>query len=117
MLNKTFLKKIKDTLIKEKKLLFNKNYSISDIDMDGDETDEIQGTMLVELNSQIQCRDAQKLHQIDDALNRIQNKTYGMCEDCEESIPEKRLLFNPYLLTCVSCAELREIQNKQRKRL
>src|ERR1700690_113882 len=120
MLSKTFLKKMKETLLIQKKEMVVKSTLDKDIDMvdtHGDETDKIQGNLLIELQNQLIIRNAEKLYKIDSALDKIDLKTYGLCEDCGESISEKRLLFNPHFLTCVSCAEERETEEKQRKRL
>ena len=117
MLTKTFLKKTKERLLKEKGELLEKSSRRHDIDTDGDETDEVQGNLLIELENQLSSRNNQKLLQINDALKRIEEKTYGACQDCEEDIPEKRLSLNPYFLTCVACAEERENEFKQRKRI
>ena len=116
MLSKTFLKQIKELLLLEREQLTEMSSRKVDIDIDGDETDEVQGNMLIELENQLSSRNNLKLHQINDALKKIEDKTYGQCQDCEEDIPEKRLLHNPYFVTCVSCAEEREKETKQRKR-
>lgn len=116
-MNKTFLKKMKDLLLEQKnELLQQAAGRIIDVDTEGDETDEIQGNMLIELTNQLNSRSSAKLQQIDAALKRIEDKTYGLCQDCEEPILEKRLLSNPYFQTCVSCAEEREAEEKQKKR-
>lgn len=116
MLNKSFLKKMKDNLLYQKQDLLAKAKQKVDIDVDGDETDEIQGKMLIELNAHLSIRDGTKILQINDALNKIENSTYGLCQDCGENIPEKRLMINPHFLTCITCAEEREHEAKQRKR-
>lgn len=119
MANKTFLKKMKEKLISERKALLEKSTISQDIDLvdvDGDEVDEIQGKMLIELQKKLTQRKSNKLSQIDIALDKIDLKTYGLCEDCGEAIPEKRLLINPHFLICIGCAEDREIEEKQRKR-
>lgn len=116
-MNKNFLKKMKETLLTQKKELVNKSGQTIDIDTDGDEIDEIQGNLLLELHNQLNTRDITKVKSIDSALSRIENGTYGTCQDCEEDIPEKRLSSNPYFLTCVGCAEDREIEEKQRKKV
>lgn len=41
--------------------------------------------------------------EIDEALSRIQNGTYGVCETCDEEIPVKRLEVFPEALHCVKC--------------
>ncbi len=116
-MNKTFLKKMKDLLLDQKKELLKQAVGQQiEIDTEGDETDEIQANILIELTNQLNSRNSEKLQQIESALKRIEDKTYGLCQDCEEAIPEKRLLSNPHFQTCVTCAEEREAEEKQRKR-
>ena len=43
--------------------------------------------------------------QIDNALLRIENKTFGICVDCGAAINEERLKVVPYAALCISCAE------------
>lgn len=116
MLNQSFLKKMEDNLLNQRQDLLSKIKQKVDIDIDGDETDEIQGKMLIELNAYLSTRDGSKILQINNALKRIDNSTYGLCQDCGENIPEKRLLINPHFLTCINCAEKRECEAKQKKR-
>jgi len=114
-MKKTFLNKVRDLLTNEKNELLNSSSKELDIDTDGDETDEIQGKLLIGITQQLNVRNAERLIQIEEAFKRIDNQTYGVCQDCEEVIPEKRLLHNPYFKTCISCAEEREMSKKQRK--
>ncbi|WP_369075959.1 TraR/DksA C4-type zinc finger protein, partial [Escherichia coli] len=37
--------------------------------------------------------------------------------DCGDEIAEKRLMFNPHFLTCISCAEAREMEENNRKKM
>ena len=48
------------------------------------------------------------LKDIDDALNRIENGTYGLCVACGKSINPKRLEAVPYATLCVDCKEKQE---------
>lgn len=117
MLNKVFLTKMKELLLEQKKeILAQSQRQERDIDMDGDETDVIQGVMLAEMSNRLGTRIITKLKQIDDALLRIEKQTYGLCQECDEPIAEKRLLHNPHFLICISCAEDRENEEKQRRR-
>lgn len=117
-MNKVFLNRMKEILLEQKKeILAQSQQQERDIDMDGDETDAIQGNMLAEMNNRLGTRNAAKLKQIEGALQKIDKQTYGLCQDCGEPIAEKRLLHNPHFLICVSCAEDREAEEKQRKRL
>lgn len=46
----------------------------------------------------------QALKEIDEALERIKQGTFGRCEECGESIPKARLQALPYTRHCVACA-------------
>lgn len=43
------------------------------------------------------------LSEIGDALKRIENGAYGVCEGCKEEIPKKRLEVSPSARYCVGC--------------
>lgn len=113
-MNKTFLQKMKALLSEQKKELLKQVEQEVSVDTEGDETDEIQANILIELNNQLSARNSIKISQIDAALKRIEDKTYGLCLDCEEAIPEKRLMANPHAQLCVSCAEDREKEEKRK---
>jgi len=49
-----------------------------------------------------------KLKDIDAALRKIVEKTYGICEDCDNGIRRERLEAIPYAKYCKSCADKRE---------
>jgi DnaK suppressor protein len=44
-----------------------------------------------------------RLHQLDEALERISLGVYGLCAECGESIVEKRLTSDPAVSLCVGC--------------
>ncbi len=113
-MNPEFHNVIKQKLLLEKETLLVKTLP-EVIDSDGDEIDKIQAKILLATHNQIQSRNAEKLQRIEAALKKLSDKDYGMCEDCEEPIPEKRLLINPYCQTCVDCAEQRERTSKGKK--
>lgn len=46
------------------------------------------------------------LREIDEALNRIYEGTYGICEECGEEIDPRRLEVMPYARLCVACREI-----------
>ena len=48
------------------------------------------------------------LDQIDGALKRIEDGSYGQCEECGVKIPESRLEAIPYAALCVRCASQQE---------
>lgn len=49
------------------------------------------------------------LYRIDEALKRIEDKTYGLCESCQKPITKMRLKALPFAELCLSC------QSKQEK--
>jgi DnaK suppressor protein len=48
------------------------------------------------------------LDQVDAALGRIEDGSFGHCEQCDKKIPEARLEALPYTALCVQCASMRE---------
>ncbi len=58
--------------------------------------------------------DQKLLERVDNALQRINGKDYGICEDCSEEIPFKRLLTVPYGERCIACQEILERDEKNR---
>ena len=47
----------------------------------------------------------ERLLEVDEALDRIEDGTFGICEECEESISLKRLEVMPNARYCVKCQE------------
>jgi len=41
---------------------------------------------------------------IEAALQRVDDGSYGLCRDCDEPIHPKRLEFDPTALRCIDCA-------------
>jgi len=54
-----------------------------------------------------------ELAQIEEALRKLDEGTYGICVDCGKPIPQKRLQILPFALRCINCERKRE-QQKQR---
>lgn len=48
------------------------------------------------------------LADIDAALNRIEDGSYGMCTNCGKQIPEERLEARPSATLCIDCRRERE---------
>jgi DnaK suppressor protein len=43
------------------------------------------------------------LRQVDEALDKIRQDTYGLCESCGEMISERRLEALPFAKLCITC--------------
>src|SRR4029453_6412823 len=70
-----------------------------------------------EINFILNDREREKLHAIDEALQRISEKTYGLCESCEGEIQLGRLKVLPFTRLCVKCQEETEKESKRQKTL
>jgi DnaK suppressor protein len=59
---------------------------------------------------------AQTLENITAALARLQAGDYGICHECQEEIPEKRLRALPFATKCLACQESAEqVQLRDRR--
>jgi len=47
--------------------------------------------------------EGEELQEIEEALDRIKENTYGVCDTCRKAIPKPRLKAIPYALLCVTC--------------
>jgi RNA polymerase-binding transcription factor len=74
-------------------------------DVQFDEESGEGGTVTVdrERNLALSGQATLAVEEIDDALNRIADKTYGYCERCFQPIPKPRLRALPYARLCVAC--------------
>jgi len=70
-----------------------------------------------EINFILNDREREKLLAIDEALQRIKEKTYGICESCEGEIQLGRLKVLPFTRLCVKCQEENEKESKRQKTL
>jgi DnaK suppressor protein len=70
----------------------------------GDSADAAFDAGSEEVASQLAELEARELSQIERALARIKQGTYGLCEHCQAKIPVARLNALPYSTTCVNCA-------------
>ena len=52
------------------------------------------------------------IQQIDEALHRIEDGTYGVCTSCGQLIRKPRLLNQPFVLTCMECQSAMEREQK-----
>lgn len=58
-----------------------------------------------EFNLELASNEREVLHQIEQALKRIVDNSFGSCVECEKAIPLMRLKAIPYVETCLKCQE------------
>ena len=56
--------------------------------------------------------DRELLYQIDEAMGRMEDGTYGLCDSCQKPIPVTRLKAIPHVRTCLKCQE--KLESKKR---
>ena len=74
-------------------------------DVQFDEESGEGGTVTVdrERNLALSAQATAAVEEIDDALRKIDRKTYGGCERCFQPIPKARLQALPFARLCVAC--------------
>jgi DnaK suppressor protein len=71
----------------------------------GDEMDLATTETSIEMLTKINASRTKKLQAVQDALERLKRGEYGLCEECDEQIPEARLRHYPEARHCVRCQE------------
>ena len=61
-----------------------------------------------ELDDSLEDNAGQLVREIDLAIARIDDGTYGTCARCGQPIPEERLAAVPYAVLCLACKRLEE---------
>jgi DnaK suppressor protein len=66
-------------------------------------------------NFQLRIKDRERklIQKIKEALDRIENGTFGTCESCGKPISEKRLMARPMTTQCIDC----KTEDEQKERL
>ena len=76
----------------------------------GDIVEQTTSERDVQLLLKLQGRDRFLLMKIEHALEKIENKTFGECEECGGEISLKRLLARPIATQCICCKEEQELE-------
>jgi len=87
----------------------NKDEGMDTYDLASEERDR-------EINFILSDRERMKIKQIDDALERIEEQTYGVCESCGLEIAEERLKAMPFTRLCRDCQQDQEREAKSQRR-
>ena len=87
----------------------NKDEGLDTYDLASEERDR-------EINFILSDRERVKLKQIDDALERLDDGSYGVCESCGLEIGEERLEAMPFSRLCRDCQQDQEREAKSQRR-
>lgn len=113
-LSKTLIERCKKALIEAKAELLNRVRDVrQDLHSseDGKQGDEGDQTVRALAESEALSNNERlrtQLMEIEMALSRIENGTYGVCEETEESIEPDRLMAIPWTRLSIEGAEIRE---------
>ena len=66
-----------------------------------------------ELSMNIVSSEQEILYQIDDALKRLDDGSYGVCQQCNQPITMSRLKAVPYASLCIKCQRAKEQKTKR----
>ncbi len=75
-----------------------------------------QATVETDRNFDLRIRDRERklIKKIDQAMNRIKEGNFGVCESCGGSISVKRLQARPVTTLCIDCKTSQEIEERTR---
>jgi len=112
---KKILKIKKDLLAQREALLKEAEEALSNLPGEGNFPDMgDQATVETDRNFMLRLRDRERLllKKIDEAIERIDNSTYGVCETCGNRIDIKRLEARPVTTLCIECKTNQEKEEK-----
>lgn len=121
-MNKKELQYFKNLLLEKRRELMNQMEFIKEAEMEstikeatGDHSsysfhmaDQGTDTMEREKNFLYAQRDGRLLYHIDQALERIEEGNYGLCQECEQPINTERLEAVPHARLCIACKSKEE---------
>jgi DnaK suppressor protein len=110
-MTKTQQKEIRQKLNAERELLIDK-LNGNDLSIDDSETPDPVDLAVRNYSKNVQLavseNESRQLTLIDEALQRVDDKEYGKCQNCQKDINPKRLAAIPWARYCLDCQELVE---------
>ncbi len=112
---KKLILKIKEKILDEIKHISEDTLKKSQKDAAGDISgytyhmaDVATDTYDREFSLGLASNERQSLYELDDALKKIEEGTFGICEECKSLITKTRLKVVPFARLCVKCQEKKE---------
>ena len=108
---KKALKEVKQRLLDERSSLIEK-LKDNDLSVDDSETPDPVDLAVRNYSKNVMLavseNESRQLALIDEALLRVEDDEYGLCQNCEQEINPKRLVAIPWARYCLNCQELVE---------
>ena len=110
-MTKRKLEEIKERLIAEREIIIAKLKG-NDLTLDDSETPDPVDLAVKNYSKNVMMavseNDSRQLILVNEALERLDDDEYGLCQNCEKSIILKRLDGIPWARYCIDCQELQE---------
>ncbi|MCA9690229.1 MAG: TraR/DksA C4-type zinc finger protein [Myxococcales bacterium] len=113
-MNKTQLEKFRKILEEKRRILFDaaqktlESEMILSPDDRFDEVDQASSEYMQAFSFRLRGRERFLMDKIELALRKIDEGTFGICEECDEPISQKRLAARPEAPLCIQCKEAQE---------
>ncbi|TET90453.1 MAG: RNA polymerase-binding protein DksA [Sulfurovum sp.] len=118
MLTKVELAEFQNKLL-DRRVQIEKNLTGTALELEGmrdlelnDEGDYAAASAETIIDSAILVQQRKELNEIELALDKIKDGTYGTCEMCEEPIGRPRLDVKNFARFCITCREINEKEQK-----
>jgi len=118
MLTKVELEEFQNKLL-DRRVQIEKNLIGTTLELDGmkdlelnDEGDYAAAAAETVVDSAILVQQRKELNEIELALDKIKQETFGICEMCEEPIGIARLEVKNFARFCITCREISEKEDK-----
>lgn len=112
-MNTEMMKQFENLFIELKKNTLNEMKMVDPTNEKGDEVDLSQEDRQRALDLKLLGRQNFMLKKIDNALFKIKNGSFGVCEECDGEIEINRLRARPVATQCISCKEEEERSENQ----
>ena len=110
-MNKKAQNEIRQKLLAERELLIEK-LNGNDLSVDDSETPDPVDLAVRNYSKNLMLavseNESKQLTLIDEAILRVEDKEYGLCQNCDKTINAKRLAAVPWARYCLDCQELLE---------
>ncbi len=108
---KTLLTEKRDEIVKKAKQTLEEDMTLDSNDLP-DEMDLASSEYLQSFTFRLRGREKVFLDKIEKALRKIEEGSFGVCEECGEEISIKRLEARPETTLCIRCKEDQERHEK-----
>ena len=85
----------------------------NDNPMAGDDADRASSATNLEYSLGIAARESREIQLIEDALQKIETGSYGVCEECGQAMAPGRLEALPFAAFCIDCQEKIEEEEEE----